>query len=246
MHGDRVYQRLTEMSQIESMIKLNANTFKELTDSQETRNFSIVVLFTALDPTSSCPVCRYVLGEFQKVADIYRASQIHSNALFFASIDFDDGPKIFHSFRIKSVPLLMHFPAYSAPEKNDIFLISETHSTTSTAISKWIEYRTGIQLIEKPSDFVENVSLLILIILLAVYVYQQFYQIACENKREAVAVILVAFCTSISGGSVWNYVKGAPILVTNDQYGIMFMHPSHQSQIYMETYMVMFICEYLY
>lgn len=245
MPSDRVHQRLVELSRTESVIKLNSSTFKDLAESHDTRTFSTVVLFTALRPTTSCPVCPFVADAFQRVVDVYRASEMHTNnALLFASIDFADEPEIFDSFRIKSVPWLMHLPAHSAPDKHDIYLITEAHSTTAMVISKWIEYRTGIALSKQPSESVQSGALIVVTALLvAASVYQRFSTVAFANKRETVATILVAFCITMAAGNVWNYVRSAPLLAAHEKHGILFMHPSMESQLCMESHMVMFICE---
>ena len=61
-----------------------------------------MVMFTALSATRQCAICKQAHEEYQVVANSYRYSQHYSNKLFFAMVDFDEGPDVFQvntSFR---------------------------------------------------------------------------------------------------------------------------------------------------
>ena len=63
------------------------------------RNYSVIVMFTALDPKRGCSVCEEASNEFTILANSFRFSSSYTNALFFAVMDFDDGPEVFQSVR---------------------------------------------------------------------------------------------------------------------------------------------------
>ena len=54
-----------------------------------------MVMFTALSATRQCAICKQAHEEYQVVANSYRYSQHYSNKLFFAMVDFDEGPDVF-------------------------------------------------------------------------------------------------------------------------------------------------------
>ena len=47
-----------------------------------------------------CAICKQASEEYQVVANSYRYSQHYSNKLFFAMVDFDEGPDV---FQVKSI-----------------------------------------------------------------------------------------------------------------------------------------------
>ncbi len=87
-------QQLTDMTAKRSLVRLNGNKFRDFV-RQSPRNYSMVVMFTALSAQRQCAICREASEEFQLVANSFRYSQQFTNKLFFAMVDFDEGPDVF-------------------------------------------------------------------------------------------------------------------------------------------------------
>lgn len=87
-------QQLTDMSNKKSVLRLNGNKFRDYVRAAP-RNYSVVVMFTAMSPQRQCSVCRHASDEFNIVANSFRYSQGYSNKLFFAVVDFDEGSDVF-------------------------------------------------------------------------------------------------------------------------------------------------------
>lgn len=87
-------QQLTEMANKKAVLKLNSAKFREYI-KVPVRNYSVIVMFTALAPQRQCAVCRHAHEEFTIVANSFRYSQVYSNKLFFAVVDFDEGADVF-------------------------------------------------------------------------------------------------------------------------------------------------------
>ena len=67
------------------------------------RNYSTIVMFTALSPQRGCQICREVLEEYQIVANSWRFSSAYANSeLYFASVDFDEGSEASKSIYVTS------------------------------------------------------------------------------------------------------------------------------------------------
>ena len=96
--GEKV-QQLIDSSAKRPVIRLNGNKFRDYVRNSP-RNYSIVVMFTALSAQRQCAICKQASEEYQVVANSYRYSQHYSNKLFFAMVDFDEGPDV---FQVKSV-----------------------------------------------------------------------------------------------------------------------------------------------
>nr|CAD7261507.1 unnamed protein product [Timema shepardi] len=99
--GERV-QQLTDMTMKKSIIRFNGNKFRDFVKATP-RNYSVVVMFTAMAAQRQCAICRHAHDEFQIVANSFRYSQMYSNKLFFALVDFDEGPDVFQMVELEEV-----------------------------------------------------------------------------------------------------------------------------------------------
>ena len=77
------------------------------------------------------------------MANSYRYSQLYSDQLFFAMVDFDEGPDVFQSLKLNTAPVFMHFPAKGKTKKADSMDIQRT-GFGADAIAKWVAERTDI------------------------------------------------------------------------------------------------------
>lgn len=87
-------QVLSEMAHKKPVIRFNSNRFKDFIKATP-RNYSVIVMFTAMAPQRQCIVCKHASEEFTIVANSFRYSQVYSNKLFFGLVDFDEGSDIF-------------------------------------------------------------------------------------------------------------------------------------------------------
>jgi len=88
--GEKV-QQLMDLTTKRSVLRLNGNKFRDFVRNSP-RNYSIIVMFTALSAQRQCAICKQAHEEYQLVANSWRYSQQYSNKLFFAMVDFDEGP----------------------------------------------------------------------------------------------------------------------------------------------------------
>lgn len=96
--GERV-QALSEMANKKPVLRFNGNRFREFIKATP-RNYSVIVMFTAMAPQRQCVVCKHASDEFTIVANSFRFSQAYSNKLFFGVVDFDEGSDIFQLVKI--------------------------------------------------------------------------------------------------------------------------------------------------
>lgn len=91
--NEKVHQ-LMDSSAKRSVLRLNGNKFKDYVRNAP-RNYSMIVMFTAMSAQRQCAICKQASEEYQMVANSYRYSQHYSNKMFFAMVDFDEGPDVF-------------------------------------------------------------------------------------------------------------------------------------------------------
>lgn len=112
--GERV-QLLMDMNAKRPVLKFNLQKFRDFVKTSP-RNYSVVIMFTALAPARQCAICRHAHDEYTILANSFRYSQAYSNNLFFAMVDFDEGSDVFQALRLNTAPVFMHFPAKGKPK----------------------------------------------------------------------------------------------------------------------------------
>lgn len=76
------------------IVSLNLNKFKDFVKSAP-KDYSFVIMFTAMAPSRRCAICQAVYDEYLIVANSFRFSPMFTNKLFFGIVDFDEGSDIF-------------------------------------------------------------------------------------------------------------------------------------------------------
>lgn len=99
-----------EMNAKRPLLKFNTQHFLDFVKSTQ-KNYSVVIMFTALAPARQCVICQNAYEEYAILANSFRYSEAYSNKLFFAMVDFDGGSEIFKMLRMIHAPIFMHFPA---------------------------------------------------------------------------------------------------------------------------------------
>lgn len=112
------------MSAKRPLLKFNLQKFRDFVKSTP-RNYSVVIMFTALAPARQCAICRHAHDEYTILANSFRYSQAYSNNLFFAMVDFDEGADVFQMLRLNTAPVFMHFPAKGKPKSTTSTLLNE-------------------------------------------------------------------------------------------------------------------------
>ena len=235
--ADKVSQ-LVDLSTKKSVIKLNGNKFRDFVKSAP-RNYSIIVMFTALAANRQCAVCKQAADEYQLVANSYRYSQLFSNKLFFAMVDFDEGPDVFQSMKLNTAPVFMHFPSKGKPKKFDSMDIQRV-GFGAEAIAKWIGERTEVNIrVFRPPNYTGTMALLLLLALVGGLVYLRRNNLEFLFNKTTWCLLALFFVLSMLSGQMWNHIRGPPFVHKTQAGGVAYIHGSSQAQFVMETYFVL-------
>ena len=198
--ADKVSQ-LVDLSTKKSVIKLNGNKFRDFVKSAP-RNYSIIVMFTALAANRQCAVCKQAADEYQLVANSYRYSQLFSNKLFFAMVDFDEGPDVFQSMKLNTAPVFMHFPAKGKPKKADNKDLQRV-GFSAEAIAKWIGERTEMNIrVFRPPNYTGTVALLMLFAMVGGLLYLRRNNLEFLYNKTAWSLLALFFVFAMTSGQV--------------------------------------------
>ena len=237
--ADKVSQ-LVDLSTKKSVIKLNGNKFLDFVKSAP-RNYSIIVMFTALSASRQCAICKQAADEYQLVANSYRYSQLFSNKLFFAMVDFDEGPDVFQSMKLNTAPVFMHFPAKGKPKKADNVDLQRV-GFGAEAMAKFIAERTEVNIrVFRPPNYTGTVALLMLMSLVGGLLYLRRNNLEFLYNKTAWSLIALFFVFAMISGQMWNHIRGPPFVQKTQAGGVAYIHGSSQGQFVLETYFVMMI-----
>ena len=198
-------------------------------------------MFTALSPSRQCAVCKQASDEYNLVANSYRYSQLFSNKLFFAMVDFDEGPDVFQSMKLNTAPVFMHFPAKGKPKKLDSMDLQRV-GFGADAIAKWIGERTEVNIrVFRPPNYTGTVALLMLLSLVGGLLYLRRNNLEFLYNKTAWSLIALFFVFAMTSGQMWNHIRGPPFVQKGQNGGVAYIHGSSQGQFVLETYFVMMI-----
>lgn len=231
-------QQLVDLSAKRPVIRLNGNKFRDYVRNSP-RNYSIVVMFTALSAQRQCAICKQASEEYQIVANSYRYSQQYSDNLFFAMVDFDEGPDVFQIMKLNSAPVFMHFPAKGKPKKLDSMDIQRV-GFGADAIAKWIGERTEVNIrVFRPPNYTGTIAMFALFCVTAVLVYMRRNNLEFLYNKNAWGLIALVFVFSMTSGQMWNHIRGPPLVHKTQGGQVAYIHGSSQGQFVLETYLVM-------
>jgi len=230
-------QQLTDLSNKRPIIRMNVAKFNEFVKGVP-RNYSVIAMFTALSAQRGCAICGPANDEFTIVANSFRFnSQVYSNKLFFALVDFDECQSIFQSMKLYTAPVFVHFPAKGKPASQDKMDI-QRFGVEAEAISRWINERTDIQIrVFRPPNYSGTMALVIVTVLVGGLLYLKRNNLEFLYNRTAwgIASLFIVFC--FTSGQMWNQIRSPPV-VQRTQKGISYIHQSSQGQLVVETYIV--------
>ncbi|XP_028131470.1 tumor suppressor candidate 3 [Diabrotica virgifera virgifera] len=233
-------QQLTDMANKRPVLRFNANKFRDFVKASP-RNYSVIIMFTAMAPQRQCQVCRHASEEFAIVANSYRYSQSYSNKLFFAVVDFDEGSDVFQMLRLNTAPVFIHFPPKGKPKNADTMDIQRIGFGAET-IAKWIAERTDNQIrVFRPPNYSGTFALIILFAIVAAFLYLRRNNLEFLYNKTMWGLGALFFCFAMTSGQMWNHIRGPPFIHKTGNGQIAYIHGSSQGQFVFETYIVMFL-----
>jgi len=229
---------MLELSSRRPIVKLNDKLFKDLVRGGP-RNYSVIVMFTALSSHRGCAICGQASDEFTLVGNSYRYSQFYSNKMFFGLVDFDEGGEIFQALGLNSAPAFIHFPPKGKPKKQDHMDLQRV-GFSAEAIARWIIERTEINIrVFRPPNYTGTMALLSLFGMVGFLVYLRRNNLEFLLNKNTWCVVAMFFVLSMISGQMWNHIRGPPFVHNSQSGGVAYIHGSSQGQFVLETYFVM-------
>lgn len=230
--------QLTEWSLKKPVIRLSFDKFKYYVKSAP-RNYTMVVMLTALNPNRECQICRPANEEYQIVAQSWRYSAQFNNKLFFALVDFDEASDVFKMLNTASAPQFIIFGRKGKPKSADNLDLPRVGFSAET-IAKWITDRTDIPVkVFRPPNYSGLLLLILLVFMIGGLLYVKRNNLEFLYNKNTWSIITISFILIFISGQMWNQIRGPPLVHRNAQTGqIGFFAGSHSYQFIAETYIV--------
>jgi len=204
------------------------------------RNYSTVLMLTALAPQRQCGICKEVNQEFQILASSWKySSGFASNRLFFAMVDFDDGSDVFQALKLNSAPVIMHFGMKAKSKKADTYDM-QRQGFSAEQIAKWVQDRTDIHIrVVRPPNYMMAITIGALLAGIGALLYVKRKSLEIIYNKNYWAVLAVTIVFIMISGQMWNHIRNPPYAHRNPQTGeIAYIHGSSDGQLIAETYIV--------
>lgn len=238
-------QQLLEWNTKKTVLRFNGHKFKEFVKSAP-RNYSVIVMFTALQPARQCMICRPANDEYVIVANSYRYSTTYSNKLFFAMVDFDDASDVFQMLRLNTAPVFMHFPAKGKSKGSDTMDIQRV-GISAEMIAKWVQERTDVQIrVFRPPNYSGTAAIIMLVTFLGGFLYLRRNNLEFLQNKQLWGMLAILFTFAMVSGQMWNHIRSPPFVHKTQNGGISYFHGSSQGQLVFETYIVMVLSEWFF
>lgn len=235
--GEKVAQ-LTEWSLKKPVIRLTYDKFKHYVKSAP-KNYTMVVMLTALAANRECQICRPANEEYQIVAQSWRYSAQFNNRLFFAMVDFDEASDVFKMLNTASAPQFIIFGRKGKPKAADNLDLPRVGFSAET-IAKWIQDRTEISVkIFRPPNYSGFLLIVLLAFMIGGLLYVKRNNLEFLYNKTTWSMLTISFILIFISGQMWNQIRGPPLVHRNPQTGqIGFFAGGHGYQFIAETYII--------
>ncbi|EFP04295.1 hypothetical protein CRE_26607 [Caenorhabditis remanei] len=238
---DEKVQNLVDLTTRQSIVKFNMDKWKNLVRMQP-RNYSIIVMFTALSPGVNCPICKPAYDEFMIVANSHRYASTESDRrkVFFGIVDYEDAPQIFQQMNLNTAPILYHFGPKLGAKKRPEQMDFQRQGFDADAIGRFVADQTEVQIrVIRPPNYTAPVVIALFILLLLGMLYMKRNSLDFLLNRTMWGFVCLAITFIFMSGQMWNHIRGPPFMITNPQTKEpSFIHGSTQFQLIAETYIV--------
>ncbi|XP_043982742.1 magnesium transporter protein 1-like isoform X4 [Gambusia affinis] len=214
-----------------SVIRMNGEKFRRFVKAPP-RNYSVFIMFTALQPQRQCGVCKQADEEFHVLANSWHYSSAFTNRIFFASVDFDEGSDVFQMLNMNSAPTFLHFPPKGKPRQSDTYEL-QVRGFSADQLARWVADRTDVQIrVMRPPNYAGPLLLGFLLAVIGGLAYLRRNNLEFLFNKNVWAFSALCFALIMTSGQMWNHIRGPPYAHKNPNTGQVV--PTPRSEMNMQ------------
>ncbi|XP_016400495.1 magnesium transporter protein 1 [Sinocyclocheilus rhinocerous] len=210
--------QMMEWASKRAVIRMNGEKFRRLIRAPP-RNYSVVIMFTALQPQRQCAVCKQADEEYQILANSWRYSNAFTNRIFFATVDFDEGSDVFQMLNMNSAPTFINFPAKGKPKRADTYEL-QVRGFAAEQLARWVADRTDVHIrVIRPPNYAGPLMLGLLLAFIGSLAYLRRNNLEFLFNKNVWAFSALCFVLFMTSGQMWNHIRGPPYAHKNPNTG---------------------------
>lgn len=242
------------------IIQLDDFNFKDILDGP--RDFYLIALLTSTEPNVGCTAC----FDFNPVYDSIVSSWVQDHqdgiskddgdkAIYFAKSDLSDSnavPEIFKYYKIERVPRLMFFTPGGGIDDYHLLNLPQQQSSGVLEFIRNVNVAVGINdfVYHKPADW-SAFFISAFVAFVSVYLIRKHSKVVYSiiNSKTLWAVLCCTFITLMSGGYMYNKMRGTPLAGSDDDGNVIYFLPNEfqgqygiESQIVSIVYGILSVC----
>ncbi|KAG9251715.1 OST3/OST6 family protein [Emericellopsis atlantica] len=228
-----------------SPLKLSETSYKSLTSTP--RDYSVVVLLTALENRFGCQLCRDFQPEYDLLGKGWvKGDKKAESRLLFGTLDFVDGRDVFVSLGLQTAPVLLLFQPTEGPHavasKDPIRYDFTTGPPTAEQVHGWLSRHLTDRPhppVKRPINWQRWASAITIILGgITLVATASPYILPVIQNRALWATGSMFFVLLFTSGYMFCQIRNVPYVTGNGKGGVSYFAGSFQNQHGLETQVV--------
>ncbi|KAI9683669.1 MAG: Oligosaccharide translocation protein rft1 [Trizodia sp. TS-e1964] len=239
------FQQFHAKSLVSTPLKLDDPLYDALTASP--RDYSVVVLLTAMEARFGCQLCREFQPEWDLLSRTWiRGDKAGASRLVFGTLDFADGKEAFQKLQLQTAPIVILFNPTIGPNASKdgkpIRLEFSGGPHSAEQVHAWLSRNLPEgprPKVSRPINYtwlfaITTVALGALTLISVTYPYL-LPIIQNKNVWAAISLITILLFTS---GHMFNHIRNVPYVSSDGHGGISYFANGFQTQFGLETQII--------
>ncbi|KAH7119151.1 hypothetical protein B0J11DRAFT_86632 [Dendryphion nanum] len=243
--GDR-FKDFHTQSLSSGSLKLDDGVYSQLTRAP--RDYSVIVLLTALETRFGCTLCREFQPEWELLSKSWvKGDRKAESRLLFGSLDFVDGKNTFQSLMLQTAPVIFYFhPTIGPNAKVDTQPIRFDFTNgpqTAEDLQRWISRQLPADVprpaVARPINYVKIVSVTTAVLGVLTFgaVAWPYIVPVLQNRNIWAAISLIAVLLFTSG-HMFNHIRKVPYVSGDGKGGLSYFAGGFSNQFGLESQIV--------
>jgi len=239
------FDTLFQQSHSSTPLKLDDASYEQLTNIH--RDYTAVVLLTALEARFGCQLCREFAPEWDILAKSWnKGDRKGVSRTIFATLDFSNGKATFQKMMLQTAPVVLLFPpttgpgakADAQPVRLDFTMGPQTAEQMHAWVSRYSPEGPKPPVI-RPFNYVRAVVITTIILgfISAFSVAAPYIMPVIQNRNlwAAISLIIILLFTS---GHMFNHIRKVPYVTGDGKGSVTYFVGGFSNQLGLETQIV--------
>ncbi|CAK7271420.1 oligosaccharyl transferase subunit ost3/OST6 [Sporothrix epigloea] len=227
-------------------VKIEDRGFQSLVAGSP-RDYSSLILLTAMDPRYGCQLCREFQPEFDLLARSWtKGDKAGESRVIFATIDFTDGRETFQSLGLQTAPVLLFYPATAGPHASASPDYIRYDFSNGPGPAEMVHHWLARHLpgrphppVNRPINWFAWVTGITMLLgsITALFVAWPYVLPIIQNRNIWAAISLISILLFTSG-HMFNHIRRVPYVTGDGRGGVSYFAGGFQNQLGMESQII--------